>query len=44
MKNKKYDIVGPFTKFGRKIVERGKIDIPPTNKYMIVYFTILVHD
>jgi hypothetical protein len=26
MKNKKYDIVGPFTKFGRKIVERGKID------------------
>jgi hypothetical protein len=30
MKNKKYHIVGTVPKSDRKIVERGKIDIPKT--------------
>jgi len=33
MKNKKYHTVGTVLKFRRKIVERGKIDIPDTQIY-----------
>jgi len=33
MKNKKYHTVGTVPKSNRKIVERGKIDIPNTQIY-----------